>query len=100
MAIRFVSSSWPAPEACGIGGETLRRRRIAIRRLDAQQMADEEVLETPPAVGRAGNAIPRAGNDQQVEVLARLDERVDYLHRARRVHVVVQFPDHQKQLAR
>ena len=65
--------------------------------LDAQQMPDEEV--PPPAlpVRPRARPVPAAGDDDQVEILVRLDERIHHLHRRRRVDVPVQLADRQQQ---
>jgi hypothetical protein len=41
----------------------------------------------------------RSGDDEQIEILVGLDERVDDLHRGGWVHVLVEFADDKHQIA-
>ena len=61
-------------------------------------MADEEVLHSPLAVCTT-HAMAFSGNDQQIEVLAGLDQGIDQTERRFRWHVGVHLTDDQKQLA-
>ncbi len=71
---------------------------LRVRRLDALQVPDKEVGHAASAIF-ATHAVAAAGNDQQVEILAGLDQRVGQPHRRFRRHVVVHFADDQQQLA-
>ena len=43
------------------------------------------------AIRRPRHAVARAGHDEQFKILVRLDQRVDDLHRAGRVNILVHF---------
>ena len=72
--------------------------RIVIGRLDAVQVPHEEILHPPDAV-RPAVGMVHTGDDEQVEILAGLDERIDEAERRFRRDIVVQFADDQQQLA-
>ncbi len=80
----------PAKE--GVSPERLCRRQgfVAIRWFLAEQVAEEEVLQTPLAIS-ATRSMPAAGDDQQIEVFPGFDERIGKTHRRFRWHVVVQL---------
>src|SRR5262249_40390788 len=65
---------------------------VPIRRLDAEQVMDEEVVSFPFAVSPA-RPMSSAGDDEQVEGLVGFDQRVDHLHRRGRIDVGVQLAD-------
>src|SRR5688500_1508276 len=77
--------------------------RIPDRRLGTMQVVDEKVPQLPVTVGRtrasSSPAVFLAGHNEQVERLVRLDQRVHYLHRRRRVDVGVEFGQHQEEFA-
>src|SRR4051812_33316380 len=82
---------------------TKRKRRTGytrlIARLDSQEIAREEVHPAAASVGRLGGAVAGSGDDQQVEILVGLHERVGDLHRARGIDVSVEFADDEHELA-
>ncbi len=63
----------------GIDG-FLQFRLVPFRRFDAEQMMDEEILEQSLAVS-ASRSVPASRNQEQVELLVGLDQRIDYLQR-------------------
>ena len=71
---------------------------VAVRRLDAEQVPDEEVIHPPLAVGTA-HAVVGVGDDQQLEILAGLDQGIDQPHRRLGRDVGVHLADDQQQLA-
>ena len=83
----------------GVRGPAARGLTASRPRLDPEQVPHEEVAAPALAVGAAAGAVAAAGDDEQVEVLVRLDQGVDHLHRRGRVDVVVELADGQQQLA-
>ena len=73
-------------------------RGVAIRRLGSQQVADEEILHPPEAVG-APHAVIGIGHDHQLEVLPGANEGVGQSKCGFRRHVGVHLADDQHQLA-
>src|SRR6185312_1806820 len=77
-----------------------RRRRTVIpfRCFHAQQIVNEEVEALELAVS-AARSMTSARYDQQVEVLLRLYQRIDDLHRRRWIHVRIHLTNDEQQLA-
>ena len=67
------------------------------RWIDAEEVADEEVVAFVIAVGRVAVAAARAvigpGNHEQIEVLVVLQQLMNYLHRRRRIDVRIHLAD-------
>src|ERR1700722_2663236 len=68
--------------------------------LAVDEVPHEEVCAPPPAVRALAGAVAAAWDDEQLEVLVRLDERVHDLHRRGRAHVVIVLAPHEQELAR
>jgi hypothetical protein len=73
--------------------------RSPILRLHSKQMPDVEVRLTPPVIRRPVGGVPGAGDDQQVEVLAGLDQSVHDLHRRSGIHIRIQLSGDEQQFA-
>src|SRR5262245_60590859 len=80
-----------------------RRREVAIRWLYTEQMVNEVVpLLVVAVIGEAAaaaDAVFASREDEQIERLVRLDQRVRHLQRRRRVDVFVELADQHQQLA-
>src|SRR5579859_59383 len=83
---RLVDRLAPIPRRQAVQESGYLRVLVPIRRLQAQQMMDEEVIALAVAVG-AAIAVIRSGNHQQIEGLVRLDQGIHHLHRRRRIDV-------------
>src|SRR5262245_27972583 len=71
------------------------RDLIPVRRLDSEQMMNEEILQQSLTVGSA-RAVPAAGNKEQIELFVGLDQGIDNLQRRRRIDVGVHLAQDQQ----
>lgn len=68
--------------------------RLIRTRFHAQQVSRKKVLHAPPRIRQLQYAVPYAGRDEQLKILARLNKTVHYLIGACGVYVAIHFPYH------
>ena len=75
-----------------------RRDFVPVRRLHTKQVVNEVVVAIM-FLGQNAYSVVLPGNVQHVEVLVRLDERVDHLQGRRRIDIGVHLPDDDQSFA-